>query len=104
MNYRGVGVVNSQQDFGVHGRSSGRVWLMGVANLMAEESFAVLSVSESDDTILGSSSVTSITCLSFITSSSEALYLFSSNCTASATVGKGLPRCILHNLSPGKRS
>lgn len=75
-----------------------------ITDLIAEESFAVLSVSESD-TVSGSfSSDTSITFLSFKTSSSEVLYSFSSAWTASATVGKGLPRCVIQNLSPGKRS
>lgn len=64
----------------------------------------MLSVSAPDTASGSPSSDTSITFFSFITSSSEALYSFSSAWTASATVGKGLPRCVPQNLSPAKRS
>ncbi len=58
--------------------------------LIAEVSFAVLSVIAPEITSGSSSSDTPITDLSLMTSSSLALYSLTSVCTASATVGNGL--------------
>ena len=67
--------------------------------LIADVSFAVLSESAPEMTSGSSSSDTPITDFSLITSSSEALYSFSSPWTASATLGKGLGGCMCVCLS-----
>ena len=72
--------------------------------LMAEVSWAVLSVREPEASSVSSSGDTPITFFSFIMSASIDLYSASSDWTASATSGKGFPLWVHQNLSSAWRS